>query len=228
VARELFLAAPPEEDALLPYLVASFRRYSLGVQSIHRLLNYVNRHFVKRAVDEDRGWLRLADVWDAVVQDLKVGEDVCDAPERVAQQLRARRAHELAKWGYAEGAPDGVVAKAEACAEAASAPDRVVPLSSLGYRSFRIQVVEPLMAVPKGAKGKAGKAKAKAGSSRSAPALPRARLARSAKAWLESTDGDEDEKRQLARALADCLRMVGVRNEQPLRVRLEKYLSNDT
>jgi len=45
------------------YLVPCFIiRYSAGGQSIHRLLNYMNRQYVRRAVDEDKGWLRFGDI----------------------------------------------------------------------------------------------------------------------------------------------------------------------
>ena len=108
-----------------------------------RLLNYVNRHYVKRAVDEDRGWLRLADVLDAVARTIR--ED--DTREKVQRRLRERRTEELRKWGYREGDPPARVAQIESYAEAASPPDRVVPLSAVAYRRFRLEVMEPLLAL---------------------------------------------------------------------------------
>jgi hypothetical protein len=52
---------------------------------------------------------------------------------------------ELKKWGYTGAGSASVLAKAEACAEAASTLDRVVPLSSLALRRFRTEFIKPLL-----------------------------------------------------------------------------------
>jgi hypothetical protein len=39
VAQEIFLAAPPDDSTLIAYYVPCFTRYSVGIQSINRLLN---------------------------------------------------------------------------------------------------------------------------------------------------------------------------------------------
>lgn len=55
-AREVMLGAPQEDStALIHYIVPCFNRYSAGALSVNRLLNYINRHYVRRAVDEDKG-----------------------------------------------------------------------------------------------------------------------------------------------------------------------------
>ncbi|KAI0757438.1 hypothetical protein C8Q80DRAFT_1090263 [Daedaleopsis nitida] len=215
VAREILLGAPTDDSTLIHYLVPCFNRYSAGAQSVSRLLNYVNRHYVKRAVDEDRGWLRLADVLDAVARTIR--ED--DTREKVQKRLRERRTEELKKWGFEEGDPPARVAQIESYAEAASPPDRVVPLTAVAYRQFRLEVMEPLLAVPK-MKGKGKKKRPPAPNGKQ----PRGRLARAVKELLESKGGDEEEKRRLAGELAIALRTVGIKVEHPLRKKLDRFL----
>ncbi|KAI0271613.1 hypothetical protein BC834DRAFT_818381 [Gloeopeniophorella convolvens] len=207
-ARELLAGAPradqdqdqdqdqAHDPALVRYLVARFARYTAGAQAVHRLLNYVNRQYVKRAVDEDRGWLRA----DDVAGELPGGGGAV-AHARAAEKMRERRAAELRRWG------------AEACAEAGSAHGRVVPLLSLAHRRFRTEVLEPLLAVPRGGpRGGEG-------------AGPRGRLARVVKALLEDGGGvgDARERDALACGVAEMLRRTGVRPDHPLRRRLEKH-----
>jgi hypothetical protein len=217
VARELFLDAPLDDSTLIQYLVPCFNRFSAGAQSVNRLLNYVNRHFVKRAVDEDKGWLRFNDVLDAVEKMIKEG----DARDLLSKKLKEKRAEELRKWGYEEGASSEVLAQAECSAEAASAADRVVPLSSLAYRRFRIEILDPLLAVPK--------VKAKKKAKKTPPGgekpVPKGRLARAVKELLETNESGEEEKQRLVEGLATTLRMSGIRIDHPLRKRLDKYLS---
>jgi len=173
VAREVLLGAPLDDSLLVHYLVPCFIRYSAGAQSINRLLNYVNRQYVRRAVDEDKGWLRIGDIISAeLAESLAVspapapragagegrgrgrdgrddGPGSADAHRRIAEKMHERRAAELRRWGAPDGATTQQLAVAEACAEAASAPERVVPVLSLAYRRFRTEVLEPLLAVPK-------------------------------------------------------------------------------
>ena len=214
VARDLFLGTPMDDSALVHYLVPCFHRYSAGAQSVNRLLNYVNRHFVKRAVDEDKGWLRLNDVLDVVAKMIKDG----DARDQISLKLKHRRAEELKRWGYEEGGSREVQAQAEGSAEAASDVDRVVPLSSLAYRRFRVEVLDPLLAVPKGKGKKRPKKPPQVNGER---VLPKGRLARAVKWLLES---DDEERRGLAEGLATALQLCGIRVDHPLRKRLNKFL----
>ena len=215
IAREVFLGTPHDDATLVHYLVPCFNRFSAGTQSVNRLLNYVNRHYVKRAVDEDMGWLRLADVFDAVAKSIQ--ED--DTREQIQRRLKDRRMEVLEKWGYHEGGSQDLLAQAEAGAEAASTPDRVIPLSTLGYRRFRIECIDPLLSVPKSKKGK----KKKTPSPNDGPPMPKGRLARAVKELLEGEGGDVEERRRLAGELAILLRTVGIRADHPLRKKLEKY-----
>ncbi|KAF7796866.1 hypothetical protein EIP86_008051 [Pleurotus ostreatoroseus] len=215
VAREIFLAAPHDDSSLVYYLIPCFNRYSAGAQSVNRLLNYVNRHYVKRAVDEDKGWLKIADVFDAVAQSIQENE----TREQIQIRIKERRTEELKKWGYENGATSEQLALAEAYAEAASPPDRVVPLTSLAHRRFRVEVIDPLLAIPKAKKGKKKKPPVDADK----PALPKGRLARASKQFLEDDKIDPEEKRRLATELAIVLKTVGIKVDHPLRKKLEKY-----
>jgi len=252
VAREVLLGAPLDDSALVHYLVPCFIRYSAGGQSIHRLLNYVNRQYVRRAVDEDKGWLRFGDIISSELAKglaARIGGGGADDREnglggvgphrRIAEKMCERRTAELRRWGAPDDATAAQLALAEACAEAASSSERVVPVLSLAYRRFRMEVLEPLLAVPK-PKGE-GKKKTKKGKKGGGyPAttteavvpvteadktalVSRGRLARSAKELLESKGGDEEERIRLASELADMLMRVGVRPDHPLRKRLKKY-----
>ncbi|KZT22119.1 hypothetical protein NEOLEDRAFT_1138463 [Neolentinus lepideus HHB14362 ss-1] len=221
-AHEVLLGTPHDDSTLVHYLIPCFNRYAAGARSVHRLLNYVNRHYVKRAVDEDRGWLRLNDVLDAVAKTITEG----DNREKISQRLKERRTEELRKWGYVDGGSAELLAQAESYAEAASPPDRVVPLLSLAYRRFRIDCIEPLLAIPK-VKKKGGKNKRPPPSNGDKSPGPKGRLARSVKELLESKGGDEDERRRLANELAMCLRTCGVRADHPLRKRLDKFLVSE-
>lgn len=249
VAREIFLGAPPDDAGLIPYLLPCFARYALGAHAVNRLLNYVNRHYVKRLVDEDKGWLRISDVIEEVaralqaeVADAVVGtgagagantntntgtdaETLHDTREQVQSRVRERRAEELTRWGWREGDSAEALARAEACAEAASTPDRVIPLSSLAIRQFRIEVIEPLLSYPGMGKKKKGKQKKTPPAEGERPTLPKGRLARATKELLEGEGGLTDERRRLAGELAQLLLTVGVRGDHQLRKKLDKYLA---
>jgi hypothetical protein len=221
VARELLLGAPQDDSVLIHYIIPCFNRYAAGAQAVSRLLNYVNRLLGKRALDEDKGWLRLSDVLESMSKTIVAG----DTQDSISKQVKEKRTDELKKWGYVDGGSTELMAQAEACAEAASPPDRIVPISSLALRRLRVDFFEPLLAVPKVLKAKA-KAMAKAQKpslENGDKARPKGRLARAVKALLESTDGDEEKRRWLVAELAIALRTVGVRAGHPLRKKLDKY-----
>ena len=245
VAREVLLGAPLDDSALVHYLVPCFIRYSAGGQSIHRLLNYMNRQYVRRAVDEDKGWLRFGDIISSELAKglaARIGGGGADNREnglggvgshrRIAEKMCERRTAELRRWGAPDGATAAQLAVAEACAEAASSPERVVPVLSLAYRHFRTEVLELLLAVPKPkSEGKKKTKKGKKGGGYPVTTTEAdktalgsgGRLARSVKELLESKGGDEEERIRLASELADMLMRVGVRTDHPLRKRLKKY-----
>lgn len=221
VCLELFRAAPQDDAALIHYLVPAFTRYTSGSQSVNRLLQYVNRHYVKRAVDDDRGWLRLNDVLETVAKSITSD----DTREKISKKLREKKAEELRAWGYVEGSSPEQMQAAEAAAEAGSAADRVVPLSTLALRRFRMDSIEPLLAIPKGKKAKANaKKKAAAAIASGVPPPPKGRLARAVKYLLESDDINEADRRKMAIALSELLRKVGIRVDHVLRKKLDKYI----
>ncbi len=215
-AHEVLLGAPHDDGDLIHYLLPCFHRYSAGAQSVNRLLSYVNRHYVKRAVDEDKGWLRLADFFDAVAKSLQEN----NARDMMQKCLKEKRVEELKKWGWYEGALPEVLARMEACAEAASPPDRIVPLSSMALRRFRMEVIAPLLAVSVDKKG--GKKK-KSPANKGDEALPKSRLARAVEDLLEGEAYDPDERVKTAGELELLLRTVGVSADRPLRKKLDKY-----
>ncbi|KAG9314724.1 hypothetical protein JVU11DRAFT_5533 [Chiua virens] len=216
LARELLLGAPEDDTTLVQYIIPCFKRYSVGAHAVNRLLNYVNRHYVKRAVDEDRGWLTLSDIFDAVAKSIEEG----DTRDKIANKLKEKRVEELKKWGYEENGSTDSLALAEQRAEAASTLDRVVPLGALALRRFRTEFIEPLMAAPK-MKGR--KRRSGAASVGDKSHLPKSRLARAVRELLEVQDINPEERRSLAADLATTLCAVGVRNGHPLRKRLEKF-----
>ncbi|CAK5284280.1 unnamed protein product [Mycena citricolor] len=219
--REIMLGAPHDDATLIQYIVPCFNRFSAGAVSVNRLLNYVNRHYVKRAVDEDKGWLRLSDVLESVAKTIYAD----DTREKVSEKLREKRIEELTKWGYKTDGTGTPAAAAEACAEAASPLDRVVPVTALAHRRFRTEVIDPLLSVP-AVKGKKSKHKTpKAGS---APPTPKGRLARAVKELLEGEGGDEAEKTRLATDLSAALRLIGIRVDHPLRKRLDKFIASQS
>ncbi|THH11388.1 hypothetical protein EW145_g698 [Phellinidium pouzarii] len=250
VCQELLASAPVDDSSILRYLLPCFSRYAAGARSVDRLLNYVNRHYVKRAVEEDRGWLRLADILDAVAQaieqdgpattlnqNIKTKANTSTGPrEQLAARLRDRRLVELKKWGYTDGAPPAALTRAEAAAEAASPLDRIIPLASMAFRRFREDVIRPLLAVPKGKKARkrykkppgAGSGLA-AGSGSSAvvdgeSSGPKSRLARGVRDLIESKDVDsETERRTMAAELDDMLGTIGIPIDLLLRRKLDKF-----
>ncbi|KAH7883966.1 hypothetical protein F5I97DRAFT_1813352 [Phlebopus sp. FC_14] len=219
LARELLLGAPEDDTTLIQYLIPCFNRYAVGAHSVSRLLNYVNRHYVKRAVDEDRGWLTLGDIFDAVARSIQEG----DTREKISKKLKERRVEELKKWGYEEGGSAEQLAQAELCAEAASSLDRVVTLAAVALRRFRTEFIEPLLAAPK-MKGKKRRPGAQPANGDKGN-LPKGRLARAVRDLLEVHAMHPDERQKLAADLATTLRAVGIRNGHPLRKKLDNFLS---
>jgi hypothetical protein len=220
--REIALGAPLDDITLIQYLVPSFNRYHAGVQSANRLLNYINRHYVRHAIDEDRGWLRFVDVLESLT---KNGQKE-NSRETLSKLMRERKLQELRQWGYAEGASQETMAFAESCAEAASPPDRVVPIASLAHRRFRTEVIEPLLTSPKINRKSKAKRKIPKTPTEPNPALPRGRLARAVKELLQGSSVTEDERQKLASGLAKALHIIGFRSDQPVRKTLDRFLTS--
>jgi hypothetical protein len=192
-AHQLLMGAP-DDYTLIHYILAKFKHYIAGAAAIGQLLSCINKYFVKPAVSNGKGWFSFDDGDD-------VGEEY-DSWAKIMRREKDRRMVELKKWGYQKGSSALVLAKAEACAEAASTLDRVVPLSSLALRRFRTEFVEPLLQVPdtnhKFAKHNLS-ATTEAG-----------QLVHVEKELLETKGVGEDESRRLVAELADMLKTVGV------------------
>lgn len=176
---------------------------------------------MQRGIDEDKGWLSLGDLIDAVANAAALRNADATLRQRVAEQYRERRTEELKRWGHTPGdGDDAGLARAEARAEAASAPDRIVPIASLGLRRWRTDFIEPLLASPVGAKKK-GKA-----SGNGSKNTPKGRLSRAVKALTESLDESTlEERRSLAIAVNDSLPDCGVRMDHPIRKKLAKFIA---
>lgn len=221
ICHELLANTPVDDSTLIYYLVPCFNRYSAGANSVNRLLNYVNRQYVKRAVEEDRGWLRFSDILKVMAQTVKEN----DPREGISKKLKERRMVELKKWGLKDGGGSEEISQAEAAAEAASSLDRVIPLQSMAHRRFREEVIKPLLALPRG-KGKKKPKKSPGTTSTDVTENngPKSRLARAVKVLTESTELEsESERKALAQDLNNLLGMVGIPNDHALRKRLEKY-----
>lgn len=163
--------------------------------------------------------MRLTDVLDAVAKTLTNK----DTREEITSRLREKRRDELKRWGYVEGGTTEVLAAAEACAEAASPLERVVPVSSLGHRRWRTEVVEPLLSVPKSKGKRKGKGAAPAPNTDKGP---KGRLARAVKDLIEGPDANDSSSLELALSLANSLRLCGIRMDHPLRKKLDKFVAS--
>ncbi|KAI5991434.1 hypothetical protein EDD15DRAFT_1080247 [Pisolithus albus] len=218
LVRELRLGAPEDDTTLVQYLIPCFKRYAMSAHSINRLLNYVNRHYVKRAVDEDKGWLTLSDMFHAVVKSIQEGS----GREEILEKLKKKRMQELEKWGYRDGGSPEQLAQAELCAEAASPLDRVVTLEALALRRFRTEFLEPLMIAPRMKKRRAGVRHV----TKHQMNPTEGRLVRAVQRVLEAQEVDEVTRRGLASDLDEMLRAVGLHGTHSFRKKL-KFLARD-
>lgn len=217
LVRELHLGAPEDDTTLVQYLIPCFKRYAISAHSINRLLNYVNRHYVKRAVDEDKGWLTLNDMFHAVVRSIQEGS----GREEILEKLKKKRMQEIKKWGYRDGGSPQQLEQAELCAEAASPLDRVVTLEALALRRFRTEFVEPLMIPPRMKKRRGVRPVTKHQMNPTD-----GRLVRAVQRVLEAQGVDEVTRRGLASDLDEMLRAVGVHGTHSFRKKL-KFLARD-
>jgi len=209
--RELALDIPRDDPDIVAFLLPAFAKYSAGAQTANRLLSYVNRHYVKRAMDEDRGWFRLADILEPELR-------AATSDPAVAKRIRELRDAELKKWGWP--GPPHEFATAQACAEAASSADAVVPVLSLAYRCFRTELIEPLLAVHKSKTTGRGKHSTPKTPSGPPPVRSRSRLARTVDVLLRSENCRDD-----ATQLQQLLRTVGIRREHTVVKRLDAFLA---
>ena len=217
LALEVLVGVPEDDTALIQYLNTSFKRYVVGAHSIDRLFACVNRHYVKRAIDNDRGWLRLGDMLDTVAESIQKGH----TREQITQRLKKKRADELKRWGYEVGGPAEKLAEAELCAEAASSLDCVVSLEALALRRFRTEFVEPLLAAPRMKRNRRRPGASTTDGHKDN--LSKCRLGRILEKSLRVYSGDSELKQW--GDLAMMLRIVGIQHTHPMRKKLDKFLA---
>ncbi|KAH7339984.1 hypothetical protein B0J17DRAFT_705938 [Rhizoctonia solani] len=147
-AQNVLDNAPVNDSQLIDYLLAQYERYNRSVAYISRLFSYLHRHFVRRMVTAGHGWLDIAprETISQLVRSPPIRRPTeRELEERIANEIKTRRLAELKKWGYVPGTRSRETeAVAEACAEAASPSDKIVPVVSLALRQWRIKVLEPL------------------------------------------------------------------------------------
>ncbi|ETW86058.1 hypothetical protein HETIRDRAFT_415027 [Heterobasidion irregulare TC 32-1] len=203
-ARSVLLNAPSSqaEDPhlrFLPDLSSRFHHYSRGATTVGHLLNFINRHWIQREVNEGRGWF--------VVMKIRVSQDTRKAAMRA----------DLKRWGYEEGASSEEMGEAIASAEAGSRPGCIVPIKSLAHRQFRIQVVEPLLSTSEASVD---------GVVDTAEGSP---LGRALEAWSKKLEGsapkeERERAQQLITSIGHMLKMVGFPPDHPLRVRIKSLV----
>ncbi|QRV94471.1 cullin family [Ceratobasidium sp. AG-Ba] len=149
-AQGILDAAPVNDSQLVDYLLAQYDRYNRSAAYIARLFSYLHRHFVRRMVAAGHGWLDTAprETISELVRSPPLRRPTeREIEERITNEIQARRLAELKKWGYSPGSnvrSRETEAAAEACAEAASSPGKIVPVISLALRQWRTEVLEPL------------------------------------------------------------------------------------
>ena len=217
LALEMLEGAPEDDKTLIQYLIPCFKRYAVSAHTINRLLGCVNRNYVDRAINQDRGWLTLGDMLDTVTKSIEKGL----TPGQIAQRLVEKRMDELKRWGYKVDGPPEKLAEAELCAEAASSLDRIVPLQALALRRFRTEFIESLLAAPKTKRNR----RRHGASTTNGPKdnLTRCRLARALEESPRTHSGDSERKQWYD--LATMLRTVGVQRTHPMRKKLDKFLT---
>ncbi|KAF9454948.1 hypothetical protein P691DRAFT_691126, partial [Macrolepiota fuliginosa MF-IS2] len=223
--RGILLAGPEGGADLVLYIVSTFQRYNMRVSAVERLINYVNRHYVKRAVEEGKGWMALNDAL-AKCRTLRSAPNEASEPdERTISQIKLdAKLLEMKRWGYEDGDSKERATMAEACAEAASSVDRIVPVLSLARRRFRTEVFEPLLVSPKPNDAPRAKNKIKTPPG-PPPYRPKGRLARAVQTYNDSRAVPISESKPVLSALDLALSTAGVRQETHIRKRLRQLLS---
>ncbi|KAA1472064.1 hypothetical protein DENSPDRAFT_838219 [Dentipellis sp. KUC8613] len=210
VAQELLLGVPQDRDpnTLVQYLVPTYTRYAAGAVVANRMLNNLNRHFVKREIDEGRGWLPLTSTHEPGLSELSG-----------SRRTRERHLSELRKWGWEEGEPEEVLMQAQASGEAASEQKRIVWIASLAHRRFRTEFLEPLLAAPR-----SGTVTISEGANRSP--RPKSRMERAAEELTKSTSSIPEVATQLAKDMTHMLKRCGVQPDHPVRKQLDSYIDS--
>ncbi|KAJ3576281.1 hypothetical protein NP233_g523 [Leucocoprinus birnbaumii] len=218
--KGILLAGPGDGPDLVPYIVSAFQRYNKRASGVKRLTSYVNRHYVRRAVEEEKGWMNLTEALTIARQNLSKTR----GPDKrtIAQIKIDSRNLELERWGYKDGDSNEIAAEAEARAESASALDRIVPVLSLAHRRFRIEVLEPLLVYPKSNDKSRPKNRIKQPTG-PPPYRPKGRLARAVQNYYDTSPIAD--VRPILSALDHALSTTGIRPETHLRKRLHYLLT---
>jgi hypothetical protein len=151
IARDMRNRAPADDSALLQYYLNAHTRFTNGLKVLTGLFAYLNRHFIARASDEGLGWLSWQDVFKYRRPPPSSSYSSPKPSKHDAELIEAKRKEVLKQqWGYSGGSPEQR-RMAEACAEAGSPSDRIIPIASLAHRCWRLEVVEPFLSagVPK-------------------------------------------------------------------------------
>ncbi|EIW85854.1 hypothetical protein CONPUDRAFT_80238, partial [Coniophora puteana RWD-64-598 SS2] len=135
-----------EELILGSRIVARFEAYKDGAAFVDRMSAYLNRHYVRREVDEGKGWSRKENIVDK-----KMFEDAAQEwrahPAEMQKLMKKWREKELKRWGFSQedqGRGGGTAAEKETMAvqraEAGSKLFVVVSTRAVALRRFRTEV----------------------------------------------------------------------------------------
>ncbi|KAF5356158.1 hypothetical protein D9756_003982 [Leucocoprinus leucothites] len=221
--KEILLEGPGDGPELVAYVVSAFQRYNKRASAVERLTSYINRHYVRRALDEEKGWINLSDALEIARQNRTSPDSTSGSDQRTIAQIKFdSKISELKKWGYKEGELKESAPAAEARAEAASSLDRIVPVLSLARRRFRIEVLEPLLVYPKYNNKARLKNRVKPPTG-PPPYRSKGRLARGVQNYHDSYPISDS--RQVLSMLDLTLSTTGIRPETHLRKRLHHLLT---
>ncbi|TFY70786.1 hypothetical protein EVG20_g2206 [Dentipellis fragilis] len=213
VVQELLAEAAADTVALVQHLVPTYTRYTAGAARLRRVLYYLERTFIKKAVFKGRGWLACGDI--NMNEWMRADHWQLNVKANYGDLVTAK----LKKWGWEKGEPQDILALAESCAEAASGSNCIIPLASLARRRFRAQVLEPLLGPDANMSAKQGEG---------GPSGSEGRLESAVKELIESTDGAGKEKIRLAKDVAHMLKTCGVQPDHPVRKRLDDHIGMKT
>ena len=199
----------PDDHTTIHYVLSAFDRYRAAAISIQTLLHAVNSYYVDFTPDEDKWWFGISDRTVTVKETYP--------SQKLSWELMV--ANELKQWGYRDGGSAKLMAQARACAEAASSPNRIVPLSSLAMRRFRTDFVKPILGVPV---RKVNRDEDKPISDGDGQVAPKGWLLHAIREWVERDVGAKD--LQLVAQLDTMLNTVGIRAHHPLRKELRKLV----
>ncbi|KAF4622448.1 hypothetical protein D9613_009596 [Agrocybe pediades] len=217
-AMDLLLQAPSSGIALIQYLVSSFNRYHAAASLSGRLMKYYERHWVRREVDEGRGWFQPT-------VDMGMTPDELDHPTfKNSKKYRKKKLEELRKWGYKDGDSSEQIATFEKYAEAASPLNRAVPVASMAHRRFRTELIEPLLEAPHVVSPSTNPESNIENATSDDAGQTKGRLFSAVEELLAGENLDQGERIRLATGLANMLKVIGLEEDYVLRKKLDDYI----